>query len=301
MSTTLANSPALTQEMPRLTEKACWRGVELLVSSEDISAGTEWAIHEDRHAVIVHLGGAIHQLESEFEGCGAVLDPPMAGEVWLIPAGTRYASRARGTLVRYAELYLDREYLPKYLPDAFGQRSGDESLTPRAGYFDDFLYHAVRRLESLLPQTDDLSQMMSQSLSQSLCLHIFGAHNERAAQLSNQRSSGLTGQEAKLLREYIAAHLGERLTLDALARLVQMSTHNLLRSFRKSFGATPVQYIIAQRLRRARWLLANTNKDITTISLETGFASHSHLTTAFKMHMGLTPSAFRQSRFTSHR
>lgn len=57
-----------------------------------------------------------------------------------------------------------------------------------------------------------------------------------------------------------------------------------------------MQYIIAQRLRRARWLLMHTRNDITTIALETGFASHSHLTTAFKQHTGLTPLAFRQSR-----
>jgi AraC family transcriptional regulator len=293
MSATLANSPALTKETPRLTEKACWRGVEFLVSSEDISAGTEWAIHEDRHAVVVHLDGAIHQLESEFEGCGAAFDPPMAGEVWLIPAGARYASRARGKFVRYAELYL----APSYLQDNFAQPTRLESLTPLAGHFDDFLYHAVRQLETLLPQTDDLSQMLGLSLSQALCLHIFKAYNARtAAPIIGPPTAGFTRQDAHLLRDYIEAYLGERLTLDALATLVRRSPHNLLRAFRRSFGTTPMQYIIAQRLRRARWLLAHTTKDITTIALETGFASHSHLTATFKRLTGLTPQSFRQSR-----
>jgi transcriptional regulator GlxA family with amidase domain len=68
---------------------------------------------------------------------------------------------------------------------------------------------------------------------------------------------------------------------------------DLFVAFRRELRMTPVQYVIAQRLQRSRWLLQNTTQDIGEIALATGFASHSHLTTTFKKHSGLTPSEFR--------
>jgi AraC family transcriptional regulator len=106
-------------------------------------------------------------------------------------------------------------------------------------------------------------------------------------------SAALSPAAARLVQEYVHAHLTERITLDALSALAGLSTHNLLIAFRQALGTTPAQYVIAQRLRRVRWLLASTAADITTIALATGFASHSHLTAAFKKQTGLTPRDFR--------
>jgi AraC family transcriptional regulator len=279
MSASLANSPALPIPVASQTESRHWPGVEFRVSREDISAGVDWTIREPRHAVIVHLQGHIHRLETELEGCGAALDPPMAGEVWLIPAGQSYASQARGGVVRYAELYLE--------PDAL------TALRPRAGRYDEFLHQSVRYLAPLLAQTDDLSQMIGQSLTQTLRLHVLRHYGDSpAASIPPQREPGLTASTAKRLQEFIAAHLGEHLTLEALAQLAQLTTHQLLRAFRRTFGTTPAQYVIEQRLRRARWLLTTGSMDITAVALETGFASHSHFTTTFKAHLGLTPREF---------
>jgi AraC family transcriptional regulator len=95
----------------------------------------------------------------------------------------------------------------------------------------------------------------------------------------------------------VRAHLDHFITLAALADLVGLSTHRLLIAFRRTFGTTPAQYVIDQRLARARWLLAHTAYDISTIAGATGFCSHSHLTTTFKRHVGVTPHVFRARRF----
>lgn len=293
MSAKLSNSPARPLLANRVTETAAWNGVECRVSREDISDGVDWAIREPRHAVIVHLEGAINQLETEFEGRGAALDPPMAGEVWLIPAGRQYASAARGGIVRYAELYFD----PSCLTELCGRQIAAEELLPQTGHFDDFLHHSVRYLAGLIPHTDDVSQMMARTLGQALCLHLLREYGDgRKGRISHARAQGLATQTAKLLQEYVDANLGERITLDELAGLARMSSHHLLCSFRQTFGTTPAQYVLDQRLRRARWLLSTTTKDITTISVETGFASHSHFATTFKARTGFTPREFRQLR-----
>ncbi len=227
------------------------------------------------------------------EGCASSSDPPMPGEVWLIPAGRKYVSHARGDIVRYAEFDVD----PKFLEDAVGVPEGEQKIRASAGVFDEFLHRSVQYLAQLVREADDVSQLARQSLAQTVCFHLlraYGARNGRG--IRNSARLRLSPQKVKMFEEYVSAHIGDRLTLERLSQIAGIRPNDLLRLFRNSFGTTPEQYVVAQRLCRARWLLSSTKKDITSIAMETGFASHSHLTTALKSHTGLTPHEFRTSR-----
>jgi AraC family transcriptional regulator len=74
-----------------------------------------------------------------------------------------------------------------------------------------------------------------------------------------------------------------------------MNTHNLLVAFRLSFGTTPAQYVLAERLRRVRWLLHHTPLSIAAIAAETGFSSQSHLCIQFKLKEKVTPMQYRRA------
>ncbi len=264
-----------------------WGPVELVVTREDIRADASWRMREARHAVIVHLGGPMKRLETEMDGVTARPGPPVAGDIWLVPAGRHYASQASGGRIRYGVLYVE--------PEALAGLAGaeDSGIAPRFAHRDEFLYRGVERLAELIGQEDDLSGMLGASLGQALAAHLAQRYRTGDAG-AGLRGPRLSERAQARLQERIHAHLGDRITLDDLAAIAGMSTHALLVAFRQAFGTTPAQYVIAQRLRRARWLLANTAQDITTIALETGFASHSHLTTAFRRHLGLAPRDFRR-------
>jgi AraC family transcriptional regulator len=103
----------------------------------------------------------------------------------------------------------------------------------------------------------------------------------------------LSVHTAQLLTQYVRDNLAEHITLDALACAAGLSARELFATFHAQFETTPAQYVIEQRLQRARWWLLHTRRDITAIALATGFASHSHLTTTFKKHVGVTPRQFR--------
>ena len=112
---------------------------------------------------------------------------------------------------------------------------------------------------------------------------------------STQKDFGpqLSPLQARYLRDFVFENLAEQITVDVLAKLSSMTPHQLLIAFRQSFGTTPAQYVITQRIRRAQWLLLHTSHDITKIAMDAGFASHSHLTSAFRSRVGFTPTDFR--------
>ncbi len=96
------------------------------------------------------------------------------------------------------------------------------------------------------------------------------------------------------VKERIDASLKERLTLNLLAAEMGFSRAHFLRWFRASTGMTPHEYLLEQRLERARILLASRKLALIDISAECGFSSQSHMTNAFRNRFGVTPSLYRQ-------
>src|SRR5437870_1961036 len=123
-----------------------WPGIDFSIAREDISSETDWKILDNRHTVVVHLNGPIHKLETELDGSGGTHEPPMSGELWIIPAERRYFSCARGAIVHFAEVYLQ----PKFLDELLGKHVDTQTVRARTGHYDHFLYHCVQRLASLI-------------------------------------------------------------------------------------------------------------------------------------------------------
>jgi len=273
-----------------------WPGLDVTFRSDDITRPTDWRIHDRRHAVVVHLGGTMRRLETELDGFGGSTGPALPGEVWTAPAERKYASHACGDQIHYALMFLD----PAAHDRICGSTNGRCELTPLAGVRDGFLHHAVGELKQATETTDDVSQMLAESLSQTIALHLCRKYMAGGAPTAEAGDGPqLDAIATRLLREYIHENLCERISLTKLSQLAGLTTHQLLVAFRQMFGTTPAQYIIQQRLRCAQRQLAGTKKDITTIALDSGFSSHSHLTACFQKHLRCCPTQFRTSAITT--
>lgn len=274
--------------------QARWDGVEFLLCQEDIRRPTHWAIDQPRHTVIVHLGGTMRTLETEIEGAGATHDPPAPGDVWLIPSQRRYASQARGNRITYVELRLAAD-VGVDLPHEQAGHLAD--MAPRLGHRDEFLYYSVAELGRLVGDESDLAAMMADRLQRLLRQHLYLRYCPQHAlprPETRAPAAGFPPIVARRIGDYIDAHLDRRISLDDLAQVAGVGVHRLLIAFRRNFGTTPAQYVLSERLRRARWLLLNTSDDIAAIAAACGFASHSHLTSSFKRDLGMAPRQFRE-------
>ena len=94
---------------------------------------------------------------------------------------------------------------------------------------------------------------------------------------------------------FIQAHLTEELTLERVAREAYLSRCYICQIFKSLVGCTFGEYVKRERIRRARALLASTNRSIEEIAAACGFHSATYFATVFKGIMGMTPSAFRHS------
>jgi len=107
----------------------------------------------------------------------------------------------------------------------------------------------------------------------------------------NNRNLTLTQLQQVLV--YINTHLDRELSLAEIAQVINISPTYFASLFKSTTGISPHQYVIQQRVERAKLMLAKTDLAIADIALQVGFSSQSHLTQQFKQLTGMTPKQVR--------
>jgi AraC-like DNA-binding protein len=106
---------------------------------------------------------------------------------------------------------------------------------------------------------------------------------------------GLPPRVLRRVREYIAAHLQQNISIQMLADVAGLSMFHFARTFKQSEGVTPHRFLLQSRLRRVQELLANTELSLSEIALAAGFSDQSHCARRFREFVGVTPRRYRWS------
>ncbi len=95
--------------------------------------------------------------------------------------------------------------------------------------------------------------------------------------------------------DWATEHLAEPIGIEELAEQLNLSPRTLARRFTDQLGTAPGQWLLAQRIAKARALLEETDLPIDTIATRTGLSSATNLRRRFRNAVGTTPSAYRRS------
>lgn len=101
--------------------------------------------------------------------------------------------------------------------------------------------------------------------------------------------------------------LRRELQLDEVARSVNLSASRLRHLFKDETGLSPVQYLKAQRMQKAKTLLETTFLSLKEVMHQSGFTDRSHFVRDFRKAYGLPPLKYRnrhligQQKKSSHK
>ena len=138
-------------------------------------------------------------------------------------------------------------------------------------------------------------RLYGESLANTLAVYLLNRYTVRQYTPIAYRS-GLPGYRLRRVLDYIGDNLADDLTLSELAAVAGMSPHYFADLFRRSTGYAPHQYVLLQRIERAKQALSDTRCSVLEVGLDAGFQNSSHFARVFRRFVGTSPSQFRSQR-----
>lgn len=100
------------------------------------------------------------------------------------------------------------------------------------------------------------------------------------------------------LNRYIQMHISEKISIDQMAYDLGMSRNSLSGKFRKETGEMLSEYILKQKIERAKYLMSTADYSFAEISAYLAFSSQSHFQRVFKKYVNMTPGEYRKNAGT---
>ena len=269
-----------------------WNG--LLAERWAHSEGDLGEVEQHNLEVIVMLRGCLHVRR---RGGGRLeYHAAVPGTVWLCPPGIR-----EDMIHLYGEV---RESLHLYLPAlplaATALREIDVdldnvSLRYKGGFRDPLVEQVARTIHAEMIDPVAAGKLLVESLAAALGLHIlqhYSSLDSSPLPLPSVRGA-LDLRRLQRVKDFIEAHLGEDLTIEALANEACLSPFHFARAFRAATGTPPHRYLMDRRIARAGTLIAEGRLSLAQIADVCGFSSQAHFTRWFKRSVGVTPGVYR--------
>jgi AraC family transcriptional regulator len=153
----------------------------------------------------------------------------------------------------------------------------------------DVLIHQIALgLKTQLTTNASDSRLYAESAATFLAVHLLQNYSTQKFS-PPEYEGGLGQQKLKQAIDYIQDNLTQHISLDAIANYLAISRYHFCRLFKQSTGFSPHQYVIQQRVERAKQLLLQGEMTIADIAQDCGFAHQSHLHRHFKRLTGVTP------------
>jgi AraC-like DNA-binding protein len=99
--------------------------------------------------------------------------------------------------------------------------------------------------------------------------------------------------------QYIRQHLTDKIGIELLCEKACMSKSVFFRLFKNTFGISPLEYIIRERIDLAKSLLKSPEVSITAACYQSGFNNLNYFARLFKRMEGVTPSEFQNLSATA--
>lgn len=157
---------------------------------------------------------------------------------------------------------------------------------------DPVIFHLAQALLPALERPGGVSALVVDQIALAMQMHLLTRFAGLATMSSKERR--LSSVQELRAKELLLTNLRGDLLVADLAAACGLSRSVFMRAFKATTGATPHQWLLGQRIERAKILLATTRMPIAEIASRSGFADQSHLTRTFTRALGVPPGAWRE-------
>ena len=103
----------------------------------------------------------------------------------------------------------------------------------------------------------------------------------------------------EMIKNYIDAHINEKITLDDISNDLYISKSHIERAFKNEYKQTPMAYCTNQKITQVASMLVTTNYSLSQIAQLLGFSDVKYMSKSFKKIKGKTPMEYKRDKLQS--
>lgn len=189
-------------------------------------------------------------------------------------------------------LEIPHHVLKRTIKEKAGRQVG--GLDPVTGVSDKVLSHLACALAPALERLGETSMLFVDQVCAAVETHLVENYGQAVRTEPRKQRILSRSQEARA-KELLRSRIDGSISILDIADACHLSRSYFIHAFRETTGQTPHQWLIAQRLERARALLRDLERPLAEIAADCGFADQSHFTRVFTRHVGMPPGHWRRA------
>lgn len=151
---------------------------------------------------------------------------------------------------------------------------------------------SIDAIEKYIDHDDRLSAGYREHLLMDILFQLFYEHNAPYLVLAEKLCTDRLVSDAT---EYIRQNLDKKLLIGDICHAVNTNASTLNFKFRREFEMSIGQFILSERMKKAKKLLIGTTYSVSEIALKCGFDNVYYFSNMFKKMMGVSPTRYIDS------
>lgn len=191
-------------------------------------------------------------------------------------------------------IHLSPKLLAMVEADVVGIDNDKIELSHQIKVRDPLMTKIANLLKTQLYHGNIYGQVYAETAAHMLAAHLLKNYCVQRKRLPEVKGR-ISGNRIGKVLDYIQENLHEEISIEGIAKVAHMSPFYFIKVFKKHLGKTPYQFIVYQRMGKAKHLLRNTNRPVIQFALETGYSYACNFSIAFKQSTGMSPINYRKS------
>jgi AraC-like DNA-binding protein len=191
--------------------------------------------------------------------------------------------------------YITQSALDEVLEE-YGGPSAMELRCPMSkALIDNVFKNLALALLPAIAHPDEANKLFLEHAARAVKVHLAKTYGSLRCQTARVRG-GLAPWQERRAKDMLRADLAGNVGLTNLADACRLSVSHFCQAFKQTVGCPPHQWLISQRVERAKQLILNTDQSLSEIALAVGFSDQSHFTRVFSRWVRTSPAAWRRAQ-----
>lgn len=152
------------------------------------------------------------------------------------------------------------------------------------------LAQSMNKLINICSGTAMGKDILADLALQELIVHIIQKQN-----LQSTANFSYSKEDSPLayVISYIQANISEKIQVDDLSEKACMSRTSFYRAFKREFSISPLEFILKEKIKKAKQMLSETKTSISDVCYQLGFSDLNYFGRQFKKSEGISPTQYR--------